>query len=71
MRIQFSVEGFIRAVKTWLPISKERASFNRYMSQIAIWASAFDQDRVEMSDKQLDALYDDDYFDAMELQESL
>lgn len=40
--------------------------FAEYMQQIEIWAEAYDQEAVIMSQNELENLYDNQFFDSMD-----
>lgn len=42
-----------------------------YMRQIEIWAECYDREAVSMSPEEFEALYDDAFFEAMDLEKTL
>jgi len=46
-------------------------SFRDYMRQVEAWARAYDEQAVLRSSEEFQALYDDAFFEAMDLQEEL
>ena len=51
--------------------SRPSPSFEAYMRLINTWASAFDEEAAAYTTKELESLYDDAYFEALELQKKL
>lgn len=49
----------------------EKVAFLEYVRQIEVWADAYDQERIVMSPEELEAIYDDAFFEAMELKKKL
>lgn len=48
-----------------------RFSVSNYMRKLETWAEAYDQEAVVMSPEELEALYDDAFFEAMDLEKTL
>lgn len=46
-------------------------SFESYMELVSNWASAFDEEAAGHATRDLESLYDDAYFEALELQKKL
>ncbi len=42
-------------------------SLARYMQQIKTWAEAYDQETINIKEDELKSLYDNDFFEAMDL----
>ena len=47
------------------------SSFETYMELVSNWASAFDEEAAAHATRDLESLYDDAYFEALELQKKL
>lgn len=52
-------------------VPQERVDLFEYTKKIERWALAFDEETATHSDKDLTTLYDEDYFEAQELQKQL
>lgn len=48
-----------------------RASFLNYMRQVEMWAEAYDQETAVMPPEELETLYDDAFFEAMDFKKKL
>jgi hypothetical protein len=48
-----------------------RFSVSNYMCKLETWAEAYDQEAVVMSPEEFEALYDDAFFEAMDLEKTL
>jgi hypothetical protein len=54
-----------------VPLSRPSPSFETYMKLVNTWANAFDEEATVYATEDLESLYDDAYFEAMELQKKL
>jgi hypothetical protein len=54
-----------------VPLSRPSPSFETYMKLVSTWASAFDEEAAAYATEHLESLYDDAYFEALELQKKL
>jgi hypothetical protein len=51
--------------------SRLSPSFETYMQLVNAWASAFDEEAAAYAPEDLESLYDNAYFEALELQKKL
>jgi hypothetical protein len=58
-------------LKKIVPSSRPTSSFETYMRLVSAWASAFDEEAAAYATEDLESLYDDAYFEALELQKRL
>lgn len=54
-----------------IPLSRPSPAFETYMKLVNTWARAFDEEAIAYATEDLESLYDDAYFEAMELQKEL
>ena len=54
-----------------VPLPHPSPSFETYMKLVNTWASAFDEEAAAYATEDLESLYDDAYFEALELQKKL
>lgn len=51
--------------------SRHRSSFLDYMRQVEIWAEAYAHETVVITSEEIEAIYDDAFFEAMDLEKKL
>lgn len=69
--IQTDVVIVPEILKKIATLPRPSPSFETYMRLVNIWASAFDEEATAYATEDLESLYDDAYFEALELQRRL
>ena len=76
---QRSDESFINLIPQYSTLlgttesqsSRHRSSFLDYMRQVEIWANAYARETAVITSEETEALYDDAFFEAMDLEKKL
>ncbi|MBM3134939.1 MAG: hypothetical protein FJZ89_06590 [Chloroflexi bacterium] len=68
---RLATEVHLDLLEKIFPSSHPSPSFENYMQLVNTWANAFDEEAAAYVTEDLESLYDDAYFEALELQKKL